>query len=452
LKFWEGGAPLSLILLATLLSVAAILRRVIPGLNRLKIPDSMVAGLIGLALGPSALGWLPINQEVLEKVVYHGLAVLFIAVSLQSPAKGKNSAAGVKSMAFGIPMMAVLQGMLGLVLVLIWSASVEMIHPGVGLMLPLGFSQGPGQALAMGSAWEELGMVDGGQLGLIMAAMGFLWCVVVGVPLVGLARRRGWLTEVSGEAAHENEQVRKVSAPGGLEPLTGQLAAVAVVYLGAWGLIQLSTSALADNPQAVATLYGFHFIIGALMAIAARKLLHKVGQDELLDTPLLARISALTVDLVTVSAIAAVQIAVVKDWWFVVLLFTGLGGGITMVLCLWLSRRAFPEASFEHALVLFGAATGTLATGLALLRILDPELRGPVPSSAVLGAAAALPLSAPLLVVLQIPAGGWPGSYPDRTLMALGALFIYFLALALGWRFLGGLRLHKPIFSFWPSR
>ena len=452
MKFWEGGAPLSLILIATLLSLAAVLRRVIPGMNRMKIPDSMIAGLLGLALGPSVLGWLPINQDVLEKVVYHGLAVLFIAVSLQSPKGGENSAAGVKSMAFGIPMMAVLQGIIGILLVLIWSASVELIHPGVGLMLPLGFSQGPGQALAMGSAWEELGMVDGGQLGLIMAAMGFLWCVVVGVPLVGLARRRGWLVDVDGEAIHADDETRKVSAPGGLEPLTGQIAAVAVVYLGAWGLIQLSTAAVGDNAQAVATLYGFHFIIGALLAIAARKILHKVGQDELLDTPLLARISALTVDLVTVSAIAAVQIAVVKDWWFVVLLFTGVGGGVTMVVCLWVARRAFPEASFEHALVLFGAATGTLATGLALLRILDPELRGPVPTSAVLGAAAALPLSAPLLIVLQIPAAGWPGSYPDRTLMALGALVIYIIALAVGWRLVGGFRLHKPIASFWPSR
>ena len=81
-----------------------------------------------------------------------------------------------------------------------------------------------------------------------------------------------------------------------------------------------------------------------------------------------------------------------------------------------------PVTGLDHlvALVLFGAATGTLATGLALVRLEDPELEGPVATGAVLGAAASMPLSIPLLLLLQVRAAKtrrtkltcWEGSPP----------------------------------------
>jgi ESS family glutamate:Na+ symporter len=451
-KFWEGGAPLTLVLLFALLALAATLRRLIPPLDRLKVPDSMVAGVLALALGPGVVGLLPLNQDVLERLVYHGLAILYISVTLQSPARGEGAGTLVKGFAFGIPSMAVMQGLIGLVLVLAWSAvGASLLHPGVGMMIPLGFSQGPGQALAMGAAWEDLGMVDGGQIGLIMAAMGFLWCIVVGIPLVAVGRRMGWLEAPPKSGGEGDDERDAPPAVGGLEPLTRQLAAISAVYLLTWGVLQGASALLAGNEQAQATIFGFHFIIGALLGIAARKGAAALGQGEVLHTPLLARISALSVDLVTVSAIGAVQIAVVRDWWLEVLVFTSMGGLSTLVACLWLSRRAFQRASFEHALVLFGAATGTLATGLALLRMVDPELRGPVPTSAVLGSAAALPLAAPLLAVMQVPGVGWPDSYPGRVWLTLGILVAYVSALVVAWRVVGGLRFLRPLGRIWPD-
>ncbi len=175
MRFWEGGAPLTLILVAVLLAVAGGLRTWLPAVGRLWVPDSMVAGFLGLLLGPSFLAWLPIQQDVLEQVVYHGLALLFITVSLRTPAQAGATASGVRGFAFALPMVVIVQSIVGLILVFVWSAFARPLHPGVGMMVPLGFSQGPGQALALGSAWEATGMEDGAQLGLIMAAMGFVF-------------------------------------------------------------------------------------------------------------------------------------------------------------------------------------------------------------------------------------------------------------------------------------
>lgn len=450
MKFWEGGAPLTLILVVVLLAAAGTLRTLVPGAGRLKVPDSMVAGFLGLALGPSFLGWLPIDQDVLERVVYHGLALIFITVSLRTPPAADATASGVRGFAFALPVLVLAQSLAGMGLVFVWALMGTVLHPGVGMMVPLGFSQGPGQALALGSAWEAAGMQDGAQLGLIMAAMGFVFCVGVGPPMLALARARGWLAETEDQLAEQPPEQLARAGPGAMEPLTRQIAAIGLVYLGAWGVIQLLVLALGDRPQAVATVYGFHFILGTILGLATRRVLRVTDRSELLDTPLLSRIAALTVSLVTVSAIAAVKLSVIREWWLVVLVFSTVAGSLTAALALWFARRAFPDAPFEYALVLFGAATGTLATGLALLRLVDPELRGPVPSGAVLGAAASLPMSIPLLLILQIPTSGWPDSHPTASLTAVGILVVYLIGVAVMWRLWGGFRPLRPLGSFWP--
>jgi ESS family glutamate:Na+ symporter len=454
-KYWDGGAPLTLILVATLLAIAALVRTGVPGVKRLSVPDSMLAGFLGLLLGPSVLAVLPLDQDVLATVVYHGLALLFITVSLRPPQQGNGASTGVRGFAFALPMLVATQALLGLGLALLWPLFGRSLHPGVGLMVPLGFSQGPGQALALGTAWQDGGMEDGAQLGLIMAALGFVFCVGLGAPLLALARHRGWLDDPTGDSADDPEPVAaSLAVRGGLEPLTAQLAAIGCVYLASWGVIQLVVFALGDRPQAVATVYGFHFLIGSVLALSTRRLLGGLGvsgSDSPLDGRLLARISALVVDVVTVSAIAAVKVSIIAKWWGIVLVFGTLGGVATAVLALWMARRTFPVAPFEYALVLFGAATGTLATGLALLRLIDPELKGSVPTGAVLGAAASMPLSIPLLGLLQVPAAGWPDTHPTYSYAALGILVVYAIGLMAAWRIWGGFRLLRPITSFWPD-
>ena len=175
MAFWESGLVFDALIVAALLFVAATLRKIIPPMRALGVPDSMVAGFIGLVCGPTALALLPFDPETLASFVYHGLALVFIAVSLQSPAKGKGGG-GATSVAFAIPFFAVLQGLVGLLAVLAFSAFVvEKMHPGMGLMLPLGFNQGPGQALSLGRSWEASGFASGGEIGLIVASMGFAW-------------------------------------------------------------------------------------------------------------------------------------------------------------------------------------------------------------------------------------------------------------------------------------
>ncbi len=456
MSFWESGVVLTGLWLGVLLVGATALRRSLPALARFGIPDSIVAGLVGLILGPGLLGLLPLDTGTLESLVYHGLAILFIAVSLQSPAKGKGGG-GAISYAFSIPVLALVQAIIGVLVVLgIAMLTGDKAHPGFGLLLPLGFQQGPGQALSLGKAWEASGLVDGSQLGLIIASVGFAWAVLIGVPLVAIGRKLGWADDpgrggTGGEQEGAAEEPEPHTEVGGLEPLTNQVIAIGAVYLATYGVVIALTSALAGKPQIAAMIWGFHFILGTLLALAVRGPWRRVQALPPLHDGQLGRVAGFTVDVMTCAALSAVSIKVLSANLLPILVLTSLGGLATLVVVLWIARRAYPVAPFEHAVMLFGTATGTLPMGLALLRLLDPELKGPSATSAVLGSAGALPLGAALLiVVLPYPVANYPDGFPGAVWVALGMIAVYLVALVIGWWKLGPLRFDGPLLSLWP--
>lgn len=451
MQYWGSGIVHDLLILALLLGAAMLLVRSVPRLRRLTVPHAILAGLLGLALGPSGAGLLPTDIEAMELIVYHAFAIMFIAVGLQAAPRARKPGAAM-SIAVGNAFIGALQAILGLGFVALWLA-VEPLHPGFGLMPTLGFQQGPGQALSIGGVWEQAGMTDGTQLGLIFATLGFLYCIGLGVPMVAIARRRGLIGPDD-----ELEPARSVPTiapsadePTRSEPLSLQLVFVGCVYLAVFGVIMGIVALLPEGSKLAKTLWGLHFIVGSLLAIALRFFARRTGHDGPFRDDMLARISVIAVDITTAGAIAAVRLEVLGTWLVPILVITALTGGLTLVCCLWLARRAFPEAPFAHALVLFGMGTGTVSTGLALLRMLDPELRGAAARNAVIGATASIPFNAPILLGALTLA---PGFWSDGTATALGAplgmLVACLVWIVVSWRLFTPLRVLRPWRSLWP--
>jgi ESS family glutamate:Na+ symporter len=456
--FWQGGFVIDLLIVIALVALASTLRRSIPALRRFGVPDALVAGFVGLLVGPSGLGWLDFDSENLKTVVYHGLALIFITVSLQSPAKGPKSGAA-RSIAFTIPVMISFQAILGLGLVLLWnlaSGDPSAIHPGMGLLLPLGFSQGPGASMTLGSGWEAHGFVEGGQLGLIFSTVGFAWCCIMGVGLVSFARARGWVNFAEADkeiSASEEAEVASSTRlePGSLEPLMSQVVATALVYLAVYALLSAITPVVPTKH--VNTLWAFHFIFGTALAMVARLAAARFFSEteNPLEDVLLARMSSVIVDLTTACALAAVSLAVVAQWLAPIIVFTSVCGVMTLVLVLWISKRAFSQLSFHHAIITFGAMTGTATTGMALLRMLDPELRTQAARNFVMGSAGASLLALPMLALIPFAVVGWPETYPTRVFILMGILLAYGSLLVVVWRKTTDFRFTRPLHRLWPD-
>ncbi len=433
MQYWTDGAALTLIAIAVLLALVWALSRLVPGLSRAGVPLSIVAGVAGLLLGDQVLSLFSLDTALLESVVYHGLAVVFIAVGLKAPAGGGRTA-GTRPMAFAIVAMLGGQATLGLLAVTLLDPT---LHPGVGLLLPMGFEEGPGQALSMGAAWS---MEDGAQIGLIIAVIGYAWAVVAGVPLAMWGRRRGWASSSEAPDDDAGDPAPTATAAGSLDALTVQVGIIAACYLLTFGICRLLATLLAGMPEIAAMIWGFHFIIGAGVAMLARPLVGRLPGPVVIDDGLMGQICGLTVDVVTCAALSAVQIAVLRAHWLPIAVITTTGGLWTLVFAVFMGRRAWQEASFEHTVLWFGMSAGTLPTGLALLKVVDPELKSPAAVSAVFGSAAATVGLAPLMLVLIPAAVTTHGDASGARWLWLFALLSYWLLVIGLWRAVGGLR------------
>lgn len=456
MAYWQSGLVVNALFVGVMLVLAALVRRAVPAFGRIGLPDSMLGGVIGLVLGPQALKLVPFDVSALESIIYHALALLCITVGLQKSADAGVRRSGTLTVGFAVPFFAGIQGFVGLVLVLLFTAPTGgPLHPGFGLMLPLGFSQGAGQSLAMGSAWEQLGMPDGPQVGLIYAAIGLAWSVAFGVPLLRWGRSRGaWKPSLRHDEAVSDEAMAAPAEndPGALDPLTVHVGVIAVAYLIVYAILKGGSAALAGKPQLAAMIWGFHFIVSIAIAVMVRVGLTRVSARYPLNNALLGRVAGVIVDVGATAGLAAVSIAVLRENWLPILLITSIGGVVTVLGCVWIGRRAFPDAPFEHVVVLFGTATGTLTTGLALLRTLDPGLRGPTTANFVMGSVLAAALGAPILVgLMPVPIAGFPGDYPGSVWLAIGLAVAYLVILTIAWRLVGPLRLVGKVTEVWPE-
>ena len=434
-EFFTNSVVQTLLGLGVCFVLASSLLRNSKKLRELYLPLAILAGGIGIIvryIDPAIM-----DVDVLKTIVYHGLAIVFIAVGLQVPPPNVKTSESL-SIGFAISSMGALQGTIGATLMMLMSmAQGSQLHPGLGLLLPLGFNQGPGQALSFGKAWESSGLVDGGDIGIIIAALGFVWSIVVGIPLVLYGRRKGWLeSDLVGEDFKETEQ----SSPSAdwlkrPETLTDTVACIVGTYCLTFLLIDSVAGFLDGKQKIVDMLWGLHFIIALFVAMGVRKLWSRGRSESEIQSSnqRLQVVSNLAVDLTTASGLVAIQVAVLSSNLGIILLLTTMGGLVSLCFVLWVFRRAFKRLPFHHLVVWFGSCTGTFPMGLSLLRMIDPNLSTPCATNYSKGSAFALLTSSPLLILLGYAIGQYPEGYPVAGWTTIGMLLLYWLLLLFGW-------------------
>ena len=150
---------------------ANFLRQRVAFIRKSLMPIAVLAGFLLLAL--KYTGLISVDDKLFEMLVYHGIALGFIAMSLRVPVKGSGSTGDLTGLKSGA-VYTVLPGM----------------FKAAGLLLPMGYGQGPGQANNVGSSYEALGFAGGRSFGLSIAAAGYLVACVVGVVILNLLARK----------------------------------------------------------------------------------------------------------------------------------------------------------------------------------------------------------------------------------------------------------------------
>jgi ESS family glutamate:Na+ symporter len=103
------------------------------------------------------------------------------------------------------------------------------------------------------------------------------------------------------------------------------------------------------------------------------------------------------------AGISAISITAFRENWLFILVLTTIGAFFTMWYVNIIAKRIYKENVLEHIAGLYGMWTGTITTGVALLREVDPHSKTNVAEHLVLGSGFAPILAVPLMLILNVP-------------------------------------------------
>ena len=84
------------------------------------------------------------------------------------------------------------KAILGIIISFVFFASGADLFFDAGILLPLGYGQGPGNALTWDLNFTSAGVFDGnGSVGLTIASIGFIVASIVGVIYINIYKRKG---------------------------------------------------------------------------------------------------------------------------------------------------------------------------------------------------------------------------------------------------------------------
>ena len=428
-------------IIAFLILLANVLRRKIPAVQASLMPTAVLAGFILLLLRTS--GILKIDVEFLEMLTYHMIALGFIALSLRVPEKTSEATPliGSKSGALIVSTYLV-QATVGLVISLVLAYTVmPELFKASGILLPMAYGQGPGQANNVGTTYEALGMTGGRSFGLSLAAMGYSCACTVGVIYLFVMNRQGKLKHIkdkdyiSGSVTIDTYQdENEIPIAESVDKLSVQMALVLLIYLltylitnGITTLLQMISPGLVKSVGTL--LWGFNFIIGSMIAVGFRVLFTSLKRLKWMNRQyqnnyLLSRLSGLAFDFMIVAGIASINIDDLSGLWLPFILMAVAGGVVTLLYLRFMSEKLYPGYVYEGFLSMFGMLTGTISSGVLLLREIDPELKTPASNNLVTGSSFGIIFGIPMLILISFAA-------KDDTSVFLALVFILLYLAAL---------------------
>ena len=419
-NFWDfsswGFFNLIAVLLGSLL-VANMLKRSIPWLEASLIPTSVLGGSILLAIsvvynnitgteffdtpffGGQGTAWL-------ELLTYHMLALGFTASALKSGGGKMSRERSVEIFNTGLTTVAtyLLQALAGMIICILGARYLKDLLEAAGLLLALGYGQGPGQAMNYGGIYEmDYGFVGGKSFGLTIASMGFLSASIGGVIHLNYLKRKGKivLDKGTGLAGGTVEGSNEIPMQESIDKFTVQIALIMVAYMLAY-LLMLGLGNLLPGMRA--TIYGFNFLLGVLAGTLLKTVLNALQKRNIIHRHytndfLLTRATNFFYDIMVTASIAAIRMNIIGKYWAVLLAMGVAGLIITYVYVYYVCKKLFPGYTEQQFLAMYGMLTGTASTGVILLREIDGDFKTPVADNLVYQNFPAMVFGFPILLL-----------------------------------------------------
>lgn len=191
---------------------------------------------------------------------------------------------------------------------------------------------------------------------------------------------------------------------GNVDTFALHFAVAATVYGLGWIVCYvLKYFVLPPNYQTAS--FGFIYLYALFAGMIVRLVINHTAANAFYSDDAQNRILGTTIDYMIISALMAVSAATVMKYFIPFILVIAVCTLITLLGVLYLGRRV-GSFGLERLLVVFGLVTGTAASGLALLRIVDSDFKTPAAAEVGLNNVYALiPLFPFLLLSVTMPGG-----------------------------------------------
>lgn len=416
-----------------------ILRRKIALFRKCLVPSALLGGTLLLLVNVTGkqFGMVLFDNQLMQVITYHCLAIGFAAMSLKTE-KSTHKTNPAQVLEFGALQGGtyMLQAFVGLgitlVLFLFTRYGESVISYVCGLILPLGFGQGPGNALSWDINYTNTpaAMFAGnGSFGLAVASIGFVVASVFGIVYINIYKKRGTLFVRKDESYDEairmyeetrneipdNESVDKFTIQAGFVALAYALAFLFMCFLGK---LSAFTNSIA---------WGFNFLWASIAAMIIKVVVKKLQKVRLMNRGYINnyqmdRISGFAFDLMIVAGVSAIEINDIKNYILPIVVICVAGAAVTCIYIRLVAKECFKGFEHEFFLMCFGTLTGTASNGVILMKEVDPGLRTPTSSLYILSNFPAMVMIAPLLFML-----GFAGKSLNNAIIAWCIFFVLWI-------------------------
>lgn len=370
-------------LLSVLLLIGYFLRMKIRVLQKYFIPTSLIAGMLGMLLGPQWLGrvspiYIPFTESISQ---WAGVLVIFVCATMFLGIElGRVGRDGMAT-TFLAGVIHQSQLMVGLGIAALFGLFGSGLLYQFGYMGVWGYYAGHGNAATVGNIIQDAGYWnDAVGVGVTFATLGILSGIIIGMVVINWGARRG-LTKVqmSFEKMPESDRTgfispdnrrsigQGVSNPSSLDPLALQLALVGlIVVIG----ILIRNTLIRVHP--IMTRFP---LVGAVLvsSMIAGFLINRSSAKRFVDQASIRRLTGTALEFMIAAAIATTSLEIFTTYALPLMVISAALVVINLVLSFGLGKRWFSSNWFETAVGLFGQCSGVLATGLLLVKVVDPE-------------------------------------------------------------------------------
>lgn len=368
----------AMIIFGLLLMAGVIIRELVPPLQKLLLPASLIGGFIGLILGPQLLGLIEI-PDVFAQIPSIGMRIIMACVPMGITVTAKRiyehlDFTFANMTVYGFQMVFGL--LLGAFFIKIWPSLPE----GWGLLGNAAYFGSHGSVPVVSDVIDASGALGAQSIGMVMATMGVIFAMIPGMFIANYGARHG-LTSFTKDVASQPKYFFRGTLPEEKRESIGEtrvnptnVTAIALQF----GILAISIKLGEIIFKTLANVIPFlgnvsPMLWGLVGGLILWPVMMKVKLDNYVDKKTINQISNITLELVILAAFTTIQLDVVTKLFVPLFLHALIIMSVSAIFIFTWMRYLGHDQWFEKSLMLFGMTSGSNPQGLALVRAVDPD-------------------------------------------------------------------------------